>query len=117
MTRLIATIGFVLALIFLNSEMARADSADTVQALYSNCRETAAAYDSGRCSGFIEGVAAMMNWVVCQETQTPTPTQSALVQAFQNWATTHSEAWSQSKVNGVVTALRATWPCARPPRY
>ncbi len=117
MTHLIAAVGFVLALMLLNSEKARAqaDSSDTVQALYSNCRETADPYHNDICSGFIEGIAAMMSWDGCQGTQTPT--HGAMVQAFQNWAATHPQAWSQSKVNGVVTALRATWPCARPPRH
>ena len=39
------------------------------------------------------------------------PSYGAMVQAFVNWAEQNPRDWETNRIVGVMTALRANWPC------
>lgn len=41
----------------------------------------------------------------------PVPIYAARIQAFMNWARAHPEKWNLTDFEGVVLALRESWPC------
>lgn len=112
MTRLIAAIGFVLALLLPSSEEARAEGG-TIQSMYENCTDTEG--KMALCDGYISGVGDMMDangklhapgFSMCGS-----PSYGAMIQAFKNWAPQHPELWSKPQLFGVAAALMVTWPC------
>jgi len=139
MTRSIAAIVILLALIFLNSEKTRADpplaQPDTVQGLYTACTQTGGVRDApdsakavlitlgnGYCYGYLDGIIAMMAGIgemgsgpvylaACLSPPGSLPSTGALEQAFKGWAEKHPEARSNPELTGVVAALHETWPC------
>jgi len=45
-------------------------------------------------------------WGICSK-----PSYEAMVQVFVNWAEQNPSKWESNRVVGVMTALRANWPC------
>src|SRR5260221_9699018 len=93
------------------------DPTTTVQALYTRCTAKAT-LDQMFCAGFFtaalddalvmgDGVSTQA-YGICSKTPV---TVGAAVQAFENWAQKHPEAWSHHRYLGVLWALQEVWPC------
>jgi Rap1a immunity proteins len=121
--------GVTLAAILLGSAPAKSEQPrkDNVQTFYSKCskgNKMGQAY----CLGFISGAARQMFWTgaffkntknhddrklisfvsACLESSV---SDSAMLQAFMNWARNHPEKWHMVTQLGVMEAIRSTWPC------
>jgi hypothetical protein len=93
------------------------DSSQTVQALYQFCKSPE---EDALCLGFISGVGDAMQLIGVGVEQEPEllpfaicrkPSYGAMVQAFIKWAEQNTGEWETNRIVGVMTALRANWPC------
>ena len=96
------------------------DSSQTVQALYQFCKSPDDRSRYGLCLGFITGVGDTMQLIGVGVEQQPDnapfgicgkPSYGAMVQAFVNWAEQNPGESESNRIVGVISALRANWPC------
>jgi hypothetical protein len=101
------------------------------QQLYEECQMADSTPEKRHCAGLIEGMSDMMMYNALLLTQmilsksdahdllsliaicpTPaSPSHGTEIQAFVNWARDHPERRHEFYVNGVIDAMRASWPC------
>jgi Ssp1 endopeptidase immunity protein Rap1a len=99
-----------------------------VQELLEKCDSPGGSETAWYCVGYIGGVSDMMGlnggarsafdkeasatlsrMAMCWEGGFPSF--GARMQAFTNWAKKHPEEWGDPQLQGVVKAMRETWPC------
>ncbi len=87
--------------------------AATVQELLRECTEDKE--EELHCIGYVAGIGEVMQHMgasigfgICS---TGPITHGAMQQAFENWAKKHPENWGDPAGEGVMLALRETWPC------
>jgi hypothetical protein len=96
------------------------DSSQTVQALYRLCKSPEDSAPYGLCVGFVAGVGDAMQLIGIGVEQKPDlapfgicdkPSYAAMVGAFVTWAEQNPSRADNNRIVGVITALRANWPC------
>jgi len=96
------------------------DSSQTVQALHRSCKSAEGSSPYDLCLGFIAGVGDAMQLLGFGVEQKPEfapfaicsrPSYGTMVQAFVDWAEQNPGKSDSNRIVGVMTALRANWPC------
>jgi hypothetical protein len=98
------------------------DATQTVQGLYQYCKPGADSPRYGLCIGYIAGVGDAMQLLSFGVEQKPDlaqfaicdkPSYGSMVDAFVAWTEQNPAKSETNRIVGVMTALRANWPCRR----
>jgi hypothetical protein len=98
------------------------DATQTVQGLYQYCKLGADEPRYGLCIGYVAGVGDAMQLLGFGVEQKPElrsfaicdkPSYGSMVAAFVDWAEQNPGKAEANRIVGVMTALRANWPCKK----
>jgi Rap1a immunity proteins len=91
-----------------------------VQSLYDACRKGEGTQEFALCVGYVSGIGDMLQVLGSATKEHPDfqpfaicgdASYGAMTQAFINWVQNNPREWTESRLLGVVRALRENWPC------